>query len=56
MRTQLVVQPVLFIQGAGGMQMHSPATLRQLFEVTHRHNVLFIADEVMTGGGRTGSL
>jgi adenosylmethionine-8-amino-7-oxononanoate aminotransferase len=50
----VIIEPL--VQGAGGMRMHSPETLRQIFEVTHRHNVLFIADEVMTGGGRTGTL
>lgn len=50
----VIVEPL--VQGAGGMRMHAPETLRQLFEVTHDHNVLFIADEVMTGGGRTGTL
>jgi adenosylmethionine-8-amino-7-oxononanoate aminotransferase len=44
------------VQGAGGMRMHPPATLRALHEVARRHGVLFIADEVMTGGGRTGAL
>ena len=38
------------------MRMHSPKTLRALFEVTKKHDVLFIADEVMTGCGRTGTL
>src|SRR5207247_21625 len=41
------------VQGAGGMRMHSPDTLRDLFIVARRHGVLFIADEVMTCG-RTG--
>jgi adenosylmethionine-8-amino-7-oxononanoate aminotransferase len=43
------------VQGAGGMRMHSPAELRDLFEVTRRHDVLLIVDEVMTGCGRTGT-
>jgi adenosylmethionine-8-amino-7-oxononanoate aminotransferase len=50
----VVIEPL--VQGAGGMQMHSPDELRAIFEVTHNHDVLFIADEVMTGFGRTGSL
>ena len=50
----VIVEPL--VQGAGGMRMHSPETLRRLFEVAQRHGVLFIADEVMTGGGRTGTL
>ena len=50
----VVIEPL--VQGAGGMRMHSPEELRALFAVTKRHGVLFIADEVMTGFGRTGSL
>jgi adenosylmethionine-8-amino-7-oxononanoate aminotransferase len=49
----VIVEPL--VQGAGGMRMHSPDELRAIFEVTRRHGVLFIADEVMTGGGRTGT-
>ena len=36
------------------MRFHDPATLRDLFEVSRRHDVLFLADEVMTGLGRLG--
>jgi adenosylmethionine-8-amino-7-oxononanoate aminotransferase len=50
----VILEPL--VQGAGGMRMHSPALLRQLADVTRQHHVLFIADEVMTGGGRTGTL
>jgi len=50
----VIVEPL--VQGAGGMRMHTPAQLRGLFEVARAHGVLFIADEVMTGGGRTGTL
>jgi adenosylmethionine-8-amino-7-oxononanoate aminotransferase len=50
----VIVEPL--VQGAGGMRMHSPAQLRALYEVARGHGVLFIADEVMTGGGRTGPL
>jgi adenosylmethionine---8-amino-7-oxononanoate aminotransferase len=49
----VILEPLL--QAAGGMRMHSPETLRQLFEVARQHDVLFIADEVMTGCGRTGT-
>jgi adenosylmethionine-8-amino-7-oxononanoate aminotransferase len=49
----VIVEPL--VQGAGGMQMHSPAELRDMFDVTQRHDVLLIADEVMTGCGRTGT-
>jgi adenosylmethionine-8-amino-7-oxononanoate aminotransferase len=50
----VVIEPL--VQGAGGMRMHAPEALRAIAEVTQRHDVLFIADEVMTGGGRTGTL
>jgi adenosylmethionine---8-amino-7-oxononanoate aminotransferase len=50
----VILEPL--VQGAGGMRMHSPQLLRDLFEVAKRHGVLFIADEIMTGGGRTGPL
>jgi adenosylmethionine-8-amino-7-oxononanoate aminotransferase len=50
----VIVEPL--VQGAGGMRMHSPEELRTLFEVARKHQVLFIADEVMTGGGRLGCL
>lgn len=50
----LIVEPLVL--GAGGMQFYSAATLATLHAVCRKHGVLFIADEVMTGWGRTGSL
>jgi adenosylmethionine-8-amino-7-oxononanoate aminotransferase len=50
----VILEPL--VQGAGGMRMHSPALLKDIAEVARKHDVLFIADEVMTGGGRTGTL
>jgi adenosylmethionine-8-amino-7-oxononanoate aminotransferase len=38
------------------MRMHAPAELGAIAAVARAHGVFFIADEVMTGGGRTGSL
>lgn len=49
-----IVEPLVL--GAGGMLMYSPAVLAQLGEICARHGVLFIADEVMTGWGRTGTM
>jgi adenosylmethionine-8-amino-7-oxononanoate aminotransferase len=43
------------VQGAGGMRMHAPTDLREIWTVAREHGVFFIADEVMTGCGRTGS-
>ena len=48
----VIIEPL--VQGAGGMRMHSPDTLRELHAVARRHGVLFVADEVMTAG-RTGT-
>lgn len=50
----VILEPL--VQGAGGMCMHSPWVLHELFEIAKKHGVIFIADEVMTGGGRTGTL
>jgi adenosylmethionine-8-amino-7-oxononanoate aminotransferase len=50
----IIVEPL--VQGAGGMRMHTPATLVRLACVAANHGVLLIVDEVMTGCGRTGSL
>ncbi|MCF8448310.1 MAG: adenosylmethionine--8-amino-7-oxononanoate transaminase [Taibaiella sp.] len=49
-----IVEPL--VQGSAGMQMYSPAVLEQFFGLCRKHNVLIIADEVMTGFGRTGPL
>ncbi|MHA8065730.1 adenosylmethionine--8-amino-7-oxononanoate transaminase [Aquirufa sp. ROCK2-A2] len=42
------------IQGAGGMFMYQAETLDQLIELAQKNGVLCIADEIMTGFGRTG--
>lgn len=49
-----IVEPLIL--GAGGMLVYSPAILREMAAICRRHDVLFIADEVMTGWGRTGTL
>ncbi len=49
-----IVEPL--VQGAGGMVMYEPAVLDQLFALAHAQGILCIADEVMTGFGRTGKL
>ncbi|HZV57507.1 MAG TPA: adenosylmethionine--8-amino-7-oxononanoate transaminase [Sphingobium sp.] len=49
-----IVEPLVL--GAGGMLVYPPAVLRAMREICVRHSVLFIADEVMTGWGRTGTL
>jgi len=50
----VIVEPLL--QGAGGMRMWSEATLRAIRDQTTENGVLLIADEVLTGFGRTGPL
>lgn len=50
----LIVEPLVL--GAGGMMIYSPATLREMREICASYGTLFIADEVMTGWGRTGTL
>jgi adenosylmethionine-8-amino-7-oxononanoate aminotransferase len=42
------------VQGAGGMLMYSPDALRDLLTRCREHDVLTIADEVMTAFGRSG--
>lgn len=42
------------VQGAAGMVMYEPAELDKLIRICQENNVLTIADEVMTGFGKTG--
>jgi adenosylmethionine-8-amino-7-oxononanoate aminotransferase len=49
-----IVEPLVL--GAGGMLMYSPRVLREMRRICEERGVLFIADEVMTGWGRTGTL
>ena len=44
------------VMGAGGMKMYSPEILDELMDICKENEVLCIADEVMTGIGRTGKM
>ncbi len=50
----LIVEPLIL--GAGGMLIYAPSVLSEMKRICQIHGVLFIADEVMTGWGRTGTL
>jgi ornithine--oxo-acid transaminase len=44
------------IQGEAGVVVPPDGYVRQIAEICKRHNVLFMADEIQTGLGRTGKL
>jgi adenosylmethionine-8-amino-7-oxononanoate transaminase len=50
----VVIEPL--IQGAGGMKLWPRGLLKELREICTRTGALLIADEVMTGFGRTGKM
>jgi adenosylmethionine-8-amino-7-oxononanoate aminotransferase len=50
----LIVEPLVL--GAGGMLMYPPRVLAELKRICEATGTLLIADEVMTGWGRTGTL
>lgn len=49
----LVYEPL--VQGAAGMKMHDEEALEQVLSFCRTKGVLLIADEVMTGFGKTGT-
>jgi adenosylmethionine-8-amino-7-oxononanoate aminotransferase len=50
----VIVEPLL--QAAGGMIVHPTEFLQKIRALCTRHDVLLIADEVLTGFGRTGKM
>jgi 4-aminobutyrate aminotransferase len=49
----ILVEPVL---GEGGYVVPPPGFMPRLREITRRHGILLIADEIQTGYGRTGEM
>ncbi len=50
----LICEPLVL--GAGGMRFYGKDVLAEIRATCAKHGVLFIADEVMSGWGRTGTL
>ena len=44
------------VQAEGGVNVASAAWLRRLREITHRHGIVLIVDDIQVGCGRTGRL
>ncbi len=51
--TAVMIEP---IQGENGVIIPPDGYLREVFDICKQNNVLFIADEIQTGLGRTGEL
>jgi adenosylmethionine-8-amino-7-oxononanoate aminotransferase len=50
----MIVEPI--IQGAGGMHIYSPEYLTRAYPLLKKYNIHLIADEIMTGFGRSGTM
>ncbi len=49
-----IIEPL--IQGAGNMHMYHPIYIEKAKDLTKKYNIHLIADEIMTGFGRTGTM
>jgi len=49
----MLVEP---IQGEAGVYVPRDGYIKKCYDLCHKHNVLFVADEVQTGIGRTGKM
>jgi adenosylmethionine-8-amino-7-oxononanoate aminotransferase len=50
----VIIEPL--VQGAGGFKFHSADILAEIYRITKKNDILFIADEIMTGFYRTGNI
>ncbi|NPA50045.1 MAG: adenosylmethionine--8-amino-7-oxononanoate transaminase [Epsilonproteobacteria bacterium] len=49
-----IIEPL--IQGAGGMHMYHPIYIKEAKDIIKKYNIHLIADEIMTGFGRSGTM
>lgn len=54
MAAAVIIEPL--VQAAEGMRLHSPDVLAAIHRCARQNDMLFIADEVATGFGRTGMM
>ena len=52
--TAIIIEPI--VQGAGCMKIYSANFLKRLADWAKKHDIHIIADEIMTGLGRTGKM